>query len=339
MRLYEGTAAYRFVATATPSPERVHRAPRLRGVPRRDGRRPGEDAVLQARLDQGRQADPPPAQGSASSGCGSRRWALFLQTAVGPRPLRRGLRPAGARRPLARAAVGLDRRLRPPRPRPDVRGRRARRVGGGHREARRAWPRGREGAPSSSTRPGRPLPALARPRGRAANAIDRGDPRRASSTCGARRTSTSASGGSSAFPTASSGSWPRSRHRRAGCNFQRHCHRAIFVGIGFKFADFIQAVHRIHRFLQTEPVRIDLIYTEAEREVRKTLERKWRQHNEQVERMGEIIREYGLASAAMAAGHAPLDRRRALRGRRRRLPARPQRRVVETRAMADASST
>ncbi len=85
----------------------------------------------------------------------------------------------------------------------------------------------------------------------------------------------------------------------SGCNFQRHCHRAIFVGIGFKFADFIQAVHRIHRFLQTDRVRIDLIYTQAEREVRQTLERKWTQHNELVAKMGAIIAEYGLSHEAM----------------------------------------
>jgi hypothetical protein len=46
----------------------------------------------------------------------------------------------------------------------------------------------------------------------------------------------------------------------SGCNFQRHCHRAIFTGIGFKFADFIQAIHRIQRFQQTRagPDRPDL---------------------------------------------------------------------------------
>ncbi|MGA8220096.1 MAG: hypothetical protein WB780_00470 [Candidatus Acidiferrales bacterium] len=53
----------------------------------------------------------------------------------------------------------------------------------------------------------------------------------------------------------------------SGCNFQRHCSRAIFVGIGHKFKDFIQAVHRIHRFLQTEPVEIHLIYADSERGV------------------------------------------------------------------------
>lgn len=87
----------------------------------------------------------------------------------------------------------------------------------------------------------------------------------------------------------------------SGCNFQRFCHRAIFLGIGFKFADFIQAVHRIQRFLQTETVRIDLIYTEAERDVRRQLERKWEQHNQMVAKMTEIIREFGLAHAAQAA--------------------------------------
>jgi DNA modification methylase len=86
----------------------------------------------------------------------------------------------------------------------------------------------------------------------------------------------------------------------SGCNLQRHCAWAVFLGIGFKFNDFIQAVHRLQRFLQTRPVRIDLIYTEAEREVRRQLERKWKQHNEMVARMTEIIREFGLNRAAMA---------------------------------------
>lgn len=86
----------------------------------------------------------------------------------------------------------------------------------------------------------------------------------------------------------------------SGCNLQRHCAWSVFLGIGFKFNDFIQAVHRLHRFLQTRRVRIDLIYTEAEREVRRQLERKWQQHEEMVERMTEIIREFGLSKAAMA---------------------------------------
>lgn len=86
----------------------------------------------------------------------------------------------------------------------------------------------------------------------------------------------------------------------SGCNFQYHCAWEIFLGIGFKFNDFIQAVHRCYRFLQTRPVRIDLIYTEAEREIRRNLERKWAQHKVLTEQMSEIIRKYGLASESLA---------------------------------------
>lgn len=86
----------------------------------------------------------------------------------------------------------------------------------------------------------------------------------------------------------------------SGCNFQRHCNWAIFLGIGFKFNDLIQAIHRLYRFLQTKRVRIDLIYTEAERETKRILEEKWAKHNQTVEKMTEIIREYGLSNAAMA---------------------------------------
>lgn len=87
----------------------------------------------------------------------------------------------------------------------------------------------------------------------------------------------------------------------SGCNLQRHCAWAIYMGIGFKFNDFIQSIHRLRRFLQTRRVRIDLIYTEAERRVRKSLETKWRQHNEMVAIMTGIIKEFGLSHVEMAA--------------------------------------
>lgn len=85
----------------------------------------------------------------------------------------------------------------------------------------------------------------------------------------------------------------------SGCNFQRHCHRAIFAGIGFKFNDFIQAIHRIQRFQQPHRVRIDVIYSEAEQEVLRALQKKWEQHTELVENMTKIIKEYGLNQLAM----------------------------------------
>jgi DNA modification methylase len=85
----------------------------------------------------------------------------------------------------------------------------------------------------------------------------------------------------------------------SGCNLQKHCAWAIFLGIGFKFKDLIQAIHRIQRFGQSRPVRIDLIYTEAERDVRTQIERKWAQHDEVVTKMVELIREYGLSQEAL----------------------------------------
>lgn len=85
----------------------------------------------------------------------------------------------------------------------------------------------------------------------------------------------------------------------SGCNFQRHCHREIFAGVGFKFNDFIQAVHRTHRFGQKHPVRIDIIHTESEAEVVRTLKEKWARHDEMQVKMTEIIRTYGLHQLAM----------------------------------------
>lgn len=86
----------------------------------------------------------------------------------------------------------------------------------------------------------------------------------------------------------------------SGCNFQRHCHREIFVGVGFKFNDFIQSIHRVYRFLQTEQVRIDIVYSEAEREVVEQLKAKWSRYEELNRKMEEIIKEYGLSDATIA---------------------------------------
>lgn len=86
----------------------------------------------------------------------------------------------------------------------------------------------------------------------------------------------------------------------SGCNFQRHCHWSVFLGIGFKFHDFIQAVHRVQRYGQPRTVRIDIIYSEAERGVREQLERKWKQHIKLTENMQRIIKKYGMNRAAMA---------------------------------------
>lgn len=81
----------------------------------------------------------------------------------------------------------------------------------------------------------------------------------------------------------------------SGCNFQRYCHRAIFLGIDYEFNDFIQAVHRIYRFLQKEQVVIDIIYMENERLIKEALLEKWKNHEEMVQKMVDIIKKYGLS--------------------------------------------
>lgn len=81
----------------------------------------------------------------------------------------------------------------------------------------------------------------------------------------------------------------------SGCNFQKHCHRAIFVGIDYKFNDFIQAIHRIYRFLQTERVVIDIIYTANEQSILDELLAKWDRFNYQSRQMSELVRKNGIS--------------------------------------------
>ena len=56
-----------------------------------------------------------------------------------------------------------------------------------------------------------------------------------------------------------------------GLNLQQ-CSAAVFVGITHKYEQTIQAVHRIHRFGQQRACTVTLIYAETETEVRDTLQ-------------------------------------------------------------------
>ena len=85
----------------------------------------------------------------------------------------------------------------------------------------------------------------------------------------------------------------------SGCNFQRYCHREIFLGIDY---EFIQAVHRCYRFLQKEPVILDIIYMDNEQKIKDELMAKWKNHNHMVEKMIAIVKKYGLSQAGKAHG-------------------------------------
>lgn len=82
----------------------------------------------------------------------------------------------------------------------------------------------------------------------------------------------------------------------SGCNFQEYCHDMVFVGIDYKFNDFIQAIHRCYRFGQKDVVNVHIIYTENEYEVLKTLKEKWAKHLELNAQMIELVKENGLNS-------------------------------------------
>ena len=85
----------------------------------------------------------------------------------------------------------------------------------------------------------------------------------------------------------------------SGCNFQRHCHIEIFCGIDYEFNDFIQAIHRCYRFLQTQEVVIHIIYMDTEEEILTALLEKWQRYNYQTEKMVEIVKKYGLSSTLL----------------------------------------
>ena len=88
----------------------------------------------------------------------------------------------------------------------------------------------------------------------------------------------------------------------AGANFQHHCHKAIYAGVGFKFRDFIQSLHRLQRYGQKHTVEVHIIHTDAEDHVVNILMNKWRQHDEMVAKMRQIIKEFGLTNEALTVG-------------------------------------
>lgn len=127
----------------------------------------------------------------------------------------------------------------------------------------------------------------------------------------------------------------------SGCNFQRHCHREIFLGIDYEFNDFIQAVHRCYRFLQQDTVVIDVIYMENEKAIKDALMEKWKNHNHMVDKMIAIVKKYGLNAANKAER---LERKMGVEGTRKERTVQGAHYtavygdcVEETRAMEDNS--
>lgn len=83
-----------------------------------------------------------------------------------------------------------------------------------------------------------------------------------------------------------------------GMNLQQ-ARRCVFVGIDHKFNDFGQALHRIQRFGQTRTCHAHIIHAESEVEIKRDLLEKWTRHEELTATMTSIVREHGLDPTAI----------------------------------------
>lgn len=79
-----------------------------------------------------------------------------------------------------------------------------------------------------------------------------------------------------------------------GMNLQQ-ANTCVFVGVDHKFNDLIQAIHRIQRYGQTRTCHAHLIHAESESEIKRDLLEKWDRHEELTSTMTDVIREHGLA--------------------------------------------
>lgn len=73
-----------------------------------------------------------------------------------------------------------------------------------------------------------------------------------------------------------------------GMNWQHACHM-VFASISYSYEAFYQAIRREYRFGQTRPVTVDVIISDAELPVWRTVERKAAQHDEMKRAMVQAI--------------------------------------------------
>jgi superfamily II DNA or RNA helicase len=78
-----------------------------------------------------------------------------------------------------------------------------------------------------------------------------------------------------------------------GLNWQ-HCARHKFVSVNFKWEEWYQAVGRTDRFGNERQTIVDMVYTETEDRILRTLERKEKQHQEMHGKVRKIMAEFGL---------------------------------------------
>lgn len=84
-----------------------------------------------------------------------------------------------------------------------------------------------------------------------------------------------------------------------GCNFQKHCSKAILLGVNNDFNLLYQMIKRIHRFGQEKEVEFWILYLPEEYSIVQNLKRKWKQHIEQRKWLRSLVQKHGLDHTAM----------------------------------------
>ena len=85
-----------------------------------------------------------------------------------------------------------------------------------------------------------------------------------------------------------------------GLNLQQ-CSTAVFAGVTHKYEQTVQAIHRIYRFGQVNACTVHLLYGETETDVRDNLLTKWQEDDALTDTMSDILREFGLNATAVSA--------------------------------------
>jgi superfamily II DNA or RNA helicase len=95
-----------------------------------------------------------------------------------------------------------------------------------------------------------------------------------------------------------------------GMNFQR-CARIVFVGLGYSFEDYYQAIRRCWRFGQTRPVHVHLVLADVERDILDAVLDKEQAHRKMTAglmiEMGDLIRAEVLGGTSAGDSYEPRD--------------------------------
>jgi len=91
-----------------------------------------------------------------------------------------------------------------------------------------------------------------------------------------------------------------------GMNFQ-HCAHAVFASISFSYEQHYQAVRRSHRFGQTDRVRNDIVISDTEHAIWRTIHGKAEKHDEMKRRMSAAMGRAQSAAGVRTAYERPIE--------------------------------